>query len=549
MAQTYESWYSSTLAAKLAAWDNTMIVATAPTVTAGRLFLKSWTQKERISFTWVSWNTLTWLTRWLSQTDIPTTSWSGMNRVAWTVVKLVAMHDQLPDMQWDNTWNGTNTFTEEMSFTNISDLNVNWTSNPRPVVADTTIRDTLYPTPVTWDTVYVEALNALQIYNTWTAQWETQDVWTPPVDASTTAKGIVEEAIPSEVWAWTWAWATGARLFINPTWTKKTSSGSADENYIPVLNALGKLANWFIWSLWDFAFGDWSDWDVTISSNTTLTRDMYYNNLTIDNAKTLYPNWYKIFVKWTLLNNGTISHNGNNGSNWTNWTWNDAGWVGWAAVNWWTLNAWVAWVTWQSTQNWYWGWDTRTVLTPSSYITYSNNNGANAWTSWSNGWTTTGWVSNRWINYNVLFDFEKMIFYMLWMWSFNTLQYKISWQAMWWGGGGVSSWSAINLGSWWGWWSSWWLIWIAAKIFNNAWTIIATWWNGWNGWTLWWSWFGWGWGWGWHWGFLFLVRTTLTNLWTVTLTWGTWWARWEWWTAPWVAGSNWSNWATIQTII
>lgn len=60
-------------------------------------------------------------------------------------------------------------------------------------------------------------------------------------------------------------------------------------------------------------FGDGSDGDVTISADTTLSRDMYYNNLTIDSGVTLNPNGYIICVKDTLTINGTIARNGNNG--------------------------------------------------------------------------------------------------------------------------------------------------------------------------------------------------------------------------------------------
>ena len=60
-------------------------------------------------------------------------------------------------------------------------------------------------------------------------------------------------------------------------------------------------------------FGDGSDGDVTISSDTSLSRDMYYNNLTINPGVTLNPNGYRIFVKGTLINNGKISRNGNPG--------------------------------------------------------------------------------------------------------------------------------------------------------------------------------------------------------------------------------------------
>jgi len=65
-------------------------------------------------------------------------------------------------------------------------------------------------------------------------------------------------------------------------------------------------------------YGDGDDGDVTISSNTTITRDMYYNNLTVDNTYTLKSGGYRIFVKDTLTNNGTISQAGNDGSNGTN---------------------------------------------------------------------------------------------------------------------------------------------------------------------------------------------------------------------------------------
>jgi len=59
--------------------------------------------------------------------------------------------------------------------------------------------------------------------------------------------------------------------------------------------------------------GDASDGDVTISANTTLTRDMYYQNLTVDSAKVLTTAGFKVYVKNTLTNNGTIRWNGNTG--------------------------------------------------------------------------------------------------------------------------------------------------------------------------------------------------------------------------------------------
>jgi hypothetical protein len=47
-------------------------------------------------------------------------------------------------------------------------------------------------------------------------------------------------------------------------------------------------------------FGDGSDGDVTISGSVTLTRDMFYNNLTISSGAVLNSAGYRIFVKATL---------------------------------------------------------------------------------------------------------------------------------------------------------------------------------------------------------------------------------------------------------
>lgn len=56
----------------------------------------------------------------------------------------------------------------------------------------------------------------------------------------------------------------------------------------------------------DKLFGAGSDGTVTISVNTSLSRDMYYANLTVNSGITLFTNGFKIFVSGTLTNNGTI---------------------------------------------------------------------------------------------------------------------------------------------------------------------------------------------------------------------------------------------------
>lgn len=109
----FESGYKSTLATKLNPWDTSLTVATVPTITAGRLYLKSGSQEEWIEFTGVSGNTLTWLTRQLSKTAVPAVSeGSWYTWTAWTVVRIVAMHDQITGGNMDtsnfapSSWSG-----------------------------------------------------------------------------------------------------------------------------------------------------------------------------------------------------------------------------------------------------------------------------------------------------------------------------------------------------------------------------------------------------------------------------------------------------------
>lgn len=61
-------------------------------------------------------------------------------------------------------------------------------------------------------------------------------------------------------------------------------------------------------------FGDGSDGNVTISSNTTLSREMFYENLTINSGINLSTNSFRICVRGKLNNFGTIRNNGSDGS-------------------------------------------------------------------------------------------------------------------------------------------------------------------------------------------------------------------------------------------
>lgn len=65
-------------------------------------------------------------------------------------------------------------------------------------------------------------------------------------------------------------------------------------------------------------FGDGSDGDVTISSNTTLTRSMYYEKLTVNSGVSLNTGNVRVCVRTSLVNAGTIHANGGNGGAGTN---------------------------------------------------------------------------------------------------------------------------------------------------------------------------------------------------------------------------------------
>lgn len=71
-----------------------------------------------------------------------------------------------------------------------------------------------------------------------------------------------------------------------------------------VLSSNGTSANPSYISIPSITFGDGSDGVVTISSPTTLTRDMYYQTLTVNS--TLTTAGYRIFVKGTISGSGTI---------------------------------------------------------------------------------------------------------------------------------------------------------------------------------------------------------------------------------------------------
>ena len=82
------------------------------------------------------------------------------------------------------------------------------------------------------------------------------------------------------------------------------------ESITQEMKCLADYVAWLTSSSGGAAFGDGSDGDITTSLLLTLTRDMYYNNLTL--GAPLISNGYRIFVREALITNGNqIRANGN----------------------------------------------------------------------------------------------------------------------------------------------------------------------------------------------------------------------------------------------
>ena len=123
----FKSGYKSTLATKVNPWDTQLTVATPPTITSGRIYLKSWSQEEWMSFGWIDGNKLTGLTRQLSKTTIPAVSeWSGYTWTAGTVIRIVAMHDQI-------TWGNMDTSNFTPSAWTWTTIKFTWTTYTRTI--------------------------------------------------------------------------------------------------------------------------------------------------------------------------------------------------------------------------------------------------------------------------------------------------------------------------------------------------------------------------------------------------------------------------------
>lgn len=315
-------------------------------------------------------------------------------------------------------------------------------------------------------------------------------------------------------------------------------------------------------------FWTWFMGDITYSSNTTLTADVFAHNITIETWVVVNTWGYRIFATGTLTNLGTIHRNGNNWWNWWDWanSWSTAwaAWAAWAALTnnsvawstvwgiggtwpnsaaagnpwWWSTNQWdnQVWALWGA----WWDWGTWSI-------------GSYAW--WAGGAVWTSTLENTRLStpadigtFVADWDEKTALYldYIVWVTTWLLLKSSSSWS--WWG-----SWWHSNASWmwWWGgwWWSAWWVVYIAAGTIDNQWAIQSNGWDGGDGWRWWinwpfpntWWWGGW-WGWWGAWWFICLVYKQYSDTGTTQVSWWIWWAWWVAQSSWWTAWANWGDW-------
>jgi len=559
MAQTYVTGWKIVLTRKLNPWDTSLYADRDLWITTWRLYAVNDSTQEWFDFTSVTASGaefIYWgLTRRLSQTADPVTWGTGLTWLAATQLINVAMHDQLVDKNQPITFNWSVT---------APDVRFSWTSTSWLRIKSLTTTQRLALTPANWDIVYDSTLWENYQYIAWA--WSAISAGSTQPNASETVAGKVEIATSAQMDAWIDTWETGALLVRTPSkfqrkefveklninWVvEKTNLDPDDEVLIyDNINSTNKKikARNFISHFWN-----WSDWDVIVITEITLTTDMNYTNLTVTSPWIINTNWYKIYVTWTLSWDWIIRNLWNAWTAWNNQTsWTPVAGVGWAKPNDGTLFAWIAWSNW-----WLWG----MVWGPVNWVAWTNSEPSYSNTNWSAGWNGWDWgwlwwwagTSTRGARYNSIITNITDLFFTPTL-AYYTIPYLI-----WWWSGGWASGEYVNdsANKWasggWGW-STWWIVFISASIINFTWTMNVTggnWWNWGNAQSSLTTWAWWGWAW-WHWWVVFLVSTTFTSIWTQTLNWGTGWT-WgtavSWWIYNWRNWRNWNDWVTIQITI
>jgi len=110
------------------------------------------------------------------------------------------------------------------------------------------------------------------------------------------------------------AFDSNGKLYVNPTFNSGVLFNSTT-TFVATTTQNGDVIYASSSSMFRVnPYGDGSDGDVTISANTTNTRDMFYNNLTLSGAAINNTGGYRIFVKGKLTRSGTAKITNNGGA-------------------------------------------------------------------------------------------------------------------------------------------------------------------------------------------------------------------------------------------
>lgn len=306
--------------------------------------------------------------------------------------------------------------------------------------------------------------------------------------------------------------------------TAKSAPKRADKAIIADSDASFVNKNITLWAIESVMsyYGDGSDDDVTISGTVTLTRDMYYNNLTLSDGSILKTNWFKIYVNWTLSRpwTGYIDVSG-----WNGWAWAD-GWnytpsagnawsAGVAAYTAWTLPVPFSWKPWDYNSAGTWN---NNGTSTSRWLIYVNWTTSWFWWDSTESWPTTKfgragvWWGSFTASTNTLHSIQQ-VYHLLDITS-SVQVCELAPSSAWWESAQTSfCWNG-------GWsWANWGAIYAAIRTINIAWATAvfrAKGGNGWNGgnWGIYSStyrWGGGGGGSGWQ-GGLVIIITWYTNV-------------------------------------
>ena len=188
-------------------WDTFKIFETGLDVVEGSIVFSNKVQLERLVVNIDTDWTCEIVMRWLDNTEIKNED-PSLKR-DWDIwangyITVFASDIFDKDSELPQTIKAPFTFEKEVTFKDAVNfdewLDVTWPVKPFPQVDDETERDNMYPNPTWWEVAIVWGY--LQIFNPETQQRETLDVWTPPPQATETAKGIMRIATEEEALAW-----------------------------------------------------------------------------------------------------------------------------------------------------------------------------------------------------------------------------------------------------------------------------------------------------------------------------------------------------------